>query len=109
MERHTADTCDEDNGNNKEIGIVVKVNALNHLKTADGNETVEGDANTAHNASRNRCKECNEGSEEGSDDCENCCSKNGDYGSITGNSNTADGFAVCGVGATAEESTEPRR
>ena len=40
------------NGTGKTVKVLVfaKVNALNHLKTADCDEAVEGDANAAHYA-----------------------------------------------------------
>ena len=52
-----ADAGDEDNGDNKEVFVILKVYLLNHLQTADGDEAVERDAHAAHDAGGNRCKE----------------------------------------------------
>lgn len=44
----STDTCDEDNGNGEEVGVVVKVNLLDHLKTGYCDESVKCDTYSAH-------------------------------------------------------------
>ncbi len=47
-EGHSADTGNEDGGNDEEIPVEAEVNILNHLETADGDESVKGEADAAH-------------------------------------------------------------
>lgn len=49
-EGQTADTCYKDDRDNKEISVVLKVNLLDHLQTADCDEAVESYAHAAHDA-----------------------------------------------------------
>ena len=100
---HAADTCYEDYGNNEEVAVLVEINVLNHLKTGDSDEAVECYANPTHYTGRNGCKEGCERSEERDYNCQDCGCKDGNNGSVAGNCNTADGFAVSCVGAAAED------
>lgn len=100
----SADTADQDDCDYEEVLVFTKVNFLDHLKTGDCDESVESDANAAHYAVRDRCEECYEGTEEGYHDRHYSGSEDGHYGSVTCDSYATGGLAVCGVGASAEDS-----
>ena len=103
---HAADTRDEDNGCGKEICIVFKVYLLDHLETGDGDEAVKGDAYAAHYAAGDGIEERNEGRNKGDEDSHYSGSRDGNNGRVLCDGNAADGFAVCGVGAAAEDGAD---
>lgn len=45
----TADTGNQDNGNGKEVCVLLKVNVLDHLETGNRDESVQSHTNAAHN------------------------------------------------------------
>ena len=49
----TADTGDQDRGYDIQVLVDIQVDALDHLQTGDGNESIQGHAHTAHDAGRN--------------------------------------------------------
>ena len=49
------------NGDNEEVSVILEVNFLDHLQTADCDEAVERDAHAAHDAGGNRSEESCEG------------------------------------------------
>ena len=50
----TTDTRDQNDRDNEEVAIIIKIRALNHLKTADGDEAIKRNTDTTHDASRDR-------------------------------------------------------
>ncbi len=100
-----ADAGDQDHSSNEQVLAGTQVDLLDHLQTGNCDEAVQGDADTAHDAVGDGSQEGNEGSEEGDNDTQDSSGGDGSHGSVPGNGNTADGLAVGGVGAAAEEST----
>ena len=98
----SADSADEDNSNNKEVLVFAEVNSLNHLETAYRDKAVERDANAAHYAVRNACKEGYERTEEGDNETHYRSRQNGNDRCVFGDRDTSDGFAVSRVRASAE-------
>ena len=88
--------------------VIAEIDFLYHLKTGDCDESVKGDAHTAHYAGRDGRKEGHKGREERSDNSENCGRKNGVNGGITCDSNASDRLAVGGVRAAAEDRADDR-
>ena len=88
--------------------VIAEIDFLYHLKTGDCDESVKGDAHTAHYAGRYGRKEGHKGREERSDNSKNCGRKNGVNGSITCDSNASDRLAVGGVRAAAEDRADDR-
>ena len=105
---HTADTGDKDDRSGEEVCVLLKVDLLDHLETRNCDEAVKSDTYAAHYASGNRIKECNEGGDEGNDHRHHSGYGDGDDRCVSCDSNTADGFAVCGVGTAAENGTYQR-
>ena len=46
----TADAGDQDHSNHEQVLALAQIHLLDHLQTANCDEAVQGDANTAHNA-----------------------------------------------------------
>ncbi len=89
--------------------VIAEIDFLYHLKTGDCDESVKGDAHTAHYAGRyGRKRKVTKGREERSDNSKNCGRKNGVNGSITCDSNASDRLAVGGVRAAAEDRADDR-
>ena len=99
---------DKDNGYNEEVAVVAEVYLLYHFKTGYRDEAVERDAHAAHYAGRYGCEEGRERSDKGDYDCHYRGCEYRYYGSISGDSDASDRFAVSGVGATAEERARNR-
>ena len=99
----SADSADKDYGYNEEVSVITEVNFLYHLKTGYCDETVEGYTYAAHYAVRNGSEEGYERSEEGDYHAHDRGCDYGYYGSVSGDSYAADGFAVGSVRAAAEE------
>ena len=59
-EGKTADTGNQDYGNNEEVAVFFEVNIFDHLKTGNGDEAVKSHADTAHDAARNGVYESDE-------------------------------------------------
>ena len=72
LDDHTADTADQDDRCGKEVTVVIQVDRLKHLKTGHCNKTVQSDADTTHDTSGNRGKECYERSYERGNDRGEC-------------------------------------
>jgi hypothetical protein len=100
----SADTGDKNRRNDKEVSVFVKIYVLYHFKTRNSDKSVKCNTNAAHYAIGNRGKEGNEGAKEGNYHTHNCGCGDGDYRCVTSDSNTADRFAIRGVGASAKES-----
>ena len=49
-----ANTGNKDNGDDKEVSVILKINLLYHLKSADRDKAVERDADAAHDAGGDR-------------------------------------------------------
>ena len=102
----TADAGDKYGSNYEEVSVFAKIDLLNHLETGNCDETVKRYANTAHYTRGDGVYECNKGREEGDENCHDSGGDDGCNGSITGDSNAANGFTVSGVGAATEECTD---
>lgn len=76
---------------------------MNHFKSGYCDEAVENYADTAEYAARNGVYEGHEGAEEREEHSKHRGAPDGYYGSVFGYCYAADGFAVGGVGAAAEE------
>jgi len=100
----TADTCNKNYRNCKEVGIVLEINVLYHLKSGDCDKSIKSHTNATHYARGDGVNECNEGSKEGDCNSSYCCGENGNDRSISGNSNTTNGLTVGGIGASSEDS-----
>ena len=105
---HATDAGNQDGGSGKQVCVILKIYLLDHLQAGAGNETVQGDANTAHNAAGNGIQECHKGAEEGDDNAQHSGGGDGHHGGVTGDSDATNGLAVGGVGAAAEESANHR-
>ena len=105
VERQTADAAYQDGGNNEQVAVVVQVNRLDHFKAAYRDEAVERDADAADDAGGDRIYKADEGIEEAEQDAVDCSEGDGAYGSVAGDGDAADGLAVGGVGAAADEGT----
>ena len=70
--RVAADTRDKDNGDNEEVPVILKVDLLDHLETADCDEAVESYADAAHDAGGNGGEEGCERGDKGDDYRKNC-------------------------------------
>ena len=103
VEHKTADSEYQDCRDYKEVSVLAEVDALNHFKSGYCDEAVENDADAAEYAARDGVYECNEGAEEREEHCQNRGSPDGHYGGVLGYCDAADGFAVGGVRAAAEE------
>ena len=104
----SADTCNEDNRNGKEILVLGEVNLLYHLKTRNCDKSVESYADTAHYARGDRVNEGNEGSEEGDKDRADRGVDDGPYRRVAADSYTTDRLTVGGVGTSAKECARER-
>ena len=102
-ERHSAHAGDEDGRDDEEVAVLVEVDLLDHLQTADGDEAVERNAHAAHDAGGNGGKEGDEGSDERRDEGDDGRRENGDDGGVARDGDAADGFTVRRIGAAAEE------
>ena len=101
-EGKAADTGNQDNGNNEQITVVIQIDLLNHLKTANCDEAVKRDAHAAHDAGGNGSKEGGEGSNECNDDGKHCGADDGGNRGVAGDGHAGDGLTVGGVGSAAE-------
>ena len=101
--RQSADAGDQNDSHNKQILACTQIDLLDHLQAGNCDEAIKGDADTAHDAVGDRSQESHKGSEEGNNDAQHSSRCDGHNGSVPGDSNTADRFAVSGVGAAAEE------
>ncbi len=100
----TADTRDQDNGDDEEVAVVVEVNLLDHLQTGDCDETVQSDADAAHDAAGDCGEEGCKRSDEADHDRHDRSGQDRNDGSVAGNCDAADGLAVSGVRAAGEKS-----
>ena len=104
-ERHTTDAGYENHRYHKEVAIIVKIDWLEHFKSRNRYKAIERHADAAHHARGNGVEERDEGSDEGDYHGKHGGICNGYDGGIAGYGDTADGFAVCGIGTSAEQRT----
>ena len=103
LERHAAHARDEHDGCGEQVAVFVEVDFLQHFQTADGDKAVQSDTHAAHDAGRNGIEEGGEHADKGAENGKDCRDEGGCDGSVAGNGDAADGFAVRRVGAAAEE------
>lgn len=104
----TTDARDKDNGDDEQVAVIAKVGGLNHLKTADGDETIKRDADATHDTVWNRGQEGGERRDEGEDDGKKRRDDNRADGGIARDGDGTDGFTIGRVGAAAEEGASHR-
>ena len=108
VQGQSADARDQDRGDGEQVLVIAEVDLLQHLQTADGDEAVEREADAAHHAARNGGEQGDEGSDEGGDDREDRGAGDGPDRRVARDGDAADGLAVGGVRAAAEEGAHHR-
>ncbi len=105
LDGESADTRDEDGRYREEVLVVAEVDVFEHLKSGYCDESVEGQAYTAHCATRYGSEESHKRADEAQYYAHNCCRPDGRDGSVLGDCYATYALAVSGVGADSEYGT----
>ena len=108
LNSQTANTCDQNRGNNKQILAFVEIHVLDHLQTGNSDKAVQRQANTAHDARRDGLQNYHQRAEEGKDQAHDGCGGDGNHRGVTGDSYTTNRLTVGGIGADAEQRAADR-
>ena len=104
----TSDAEHQNGADYKQVAVIVQVHLLNHFQSADGDKTIQGNANSADNTDRNGIDKCHKRREERTEKAENGSQNDRIDGRVTGNCHTADCFPVRGIRASAEKRPQNR-